>query len=129
MFGENVGMRATVVVAVGAMVGASARWAVGELLQRDTGSFPWATLIVNLIGCALGGLALRHLARGSVRWLGAVTGVLGGLTTYSSFAVETRELVAEGRPALALAYVVASVVGGVAAVELGRPGPSDWGRR
>jgi CrcB protein len=119
-------MRVHLVVAVGAMIGASARWAVGESLPHETGAFPWSTLIVNLVGCALGGLALRYLVRGSVRWLGAVTGVLGGLTTYSSFALETRDLVDAGRPLPAIVYVAVSIAGGFAAVEAGRSGRVTW---
>jgi CrcB protein len=47
------------------------------------------------------------------------TGVLGGYTTYSTFAVDTVELVDAGRPVLAAGYVLASVLGGVLAVVAG----------
>ncbi len=110
-------MRAYVLVAVGGAVGAAARWVMGELLDHSPGDFPWATLLVNLAGCALIGLAARHLGRGTDRWMFLVTGVLGGLTTYSTFAAETRDLLAVQRPALALAYVAVSVVGGLVATE------------
>ena len=119
-------MRSYLLVAAGGATGASARWWIDEAMARPAGSFPWATLLVNLVGCALIGLAARHLARTSGRWLAIATGLLGGLTTYSTFAVETRELIDAGRGAVALAYVGASVVAGVAAVELAR---GDWGRR
>ena len=115
-------MRLYLLVAGGAVVGATGRWAAGASITRPEGGFPWATLMVNLIGCLLAGLALRHLVRGSERWLTVVTGVLGGLTTYSSFAVETRELLAADRPLAALTYVTISVAGGLAAVEVGRAG-------
>lgn len=115
-------MRTYLLVGGGAAAGATARWFVGELLPRSDSGFPWATLAVNLGGCLLAGLALRTLTPGSSRWLFAVTGVLGGLTTYSSFAVETRDLITAGRPAVALTYVGLSVTGGIAAVEAGRFG-------
>ena len=113
-------MRTYSLVAVGGAAGAAARWGVAEAIHAEPGSFPWATLLVNLVGCALIGLAARHLVRASDRWMLGVTGLLGGLTTYSTFAVETRDLVDAGRPAAALAYVAASVVGGLAAVEISR---------
>ncbi len=119
-------MRAYLLVASGASVGASLRWWVGDVIERSPGSFPWATLLVNVVGCVLVGLAARLLVRGSDRWLAAVTGLLGGLTTYSTFANETRELLDAGHGGLALAYVAASVVAGLAAVELAR---GDWDRR
>jgi CrcB protein len=116
-------MRPFVLVAVGGALGASIRWGVGEVIERPPGSFPWATLLVNLVGCALIGLAARHLARGSDRWMLGVTGLLGGLTTYSTFAAETRELLDAGHGGLALAYVAISIVGGLGATEMAR---GDW---
>jgi len=118
-------VRAYLLVSLGAVVGASARWAVGEALGSAPGDFPWATLLVNLLGCLLAGLAVRALVPGSDRWLAVVTGVLGGLTTFSAFAVETRALLDAGHPGQALAYVAVSVVGGMAAIEMMRDG---WGR-
>lgn len=115
-------MRQVLVVATGGALGAGVRWSVGELIERQPGGFPWATLAVNLAGCLLAGIALRVLVRGSTAWLAAVTGLLGGLTTYSAFAVETRDLLGADRPAWALAYVLVSVGGGMLAVELGRAG-------
>jgi CrcB protein len=113
-------MRTYLLVAGGGATGAAARWGVTEVIQPEPGSFPWATLLVNLVGCALIGLAARHLVRTSDRWMLGVTGVLGGLTTYSTFAVETRDLLDAGRSGAALAYVAASVIGGLVAVEIAR---------
>lgn len=117
-------MRTYLLVAAGGATGASIRWAVAELITSEPGSFPWATLIVNLVGCALIGLATRYLVRTSDRWYVGVTGVLGGLTTYSAFAVETRDLIDAGRPGTALLYVAVSIVGGLVSVEVAR---GDWG--
>ena len=111
-------MRSSIAVAAGAALGAGSRWWVGELLASDR--FPWATLLVNLLGCGvIGALAIR-LERGTDAWYFAVTGLLGGLTTASTFAVETRQLLDDGRTAVAAAYVLASVVGGLAAVSAAR---------
>jgi len=123
--GENGEMRSYLLVAVGGAVGASVRWGVGESISRTPGVFPYATLLVNIAGCALIGLAARTLIRGSDRWMIAVTGLLGGLTTYSTFATETRELLDTGHPGQALLYVATSIVAGLAATELAR---GDWRR-
>ncbi|MFP5488167.1 MAG: fluoride efflux transporter FluC [Acidimicrobiia bacterium] len=105
---------AAAAVATGAVAGSSARWAAGEAFA--TGGFPWATLIVNLLGCAaIGWLAMR-LERGTIAWYFAVTGCLGGLTTASAFAVESRQLLDDGRIVTASIYVTTSVLGGLALV-------------
>lgn len=111
-------MRTLVAVATGAVVGATLRWAAGELLAVD--GFPWATLLVNLLGCAGAGIAAVRLDRRSDAWYFVVTGVLGGLTTTSAFAVETRRLLDDGRLVLASTYVAASVIGGLVAVSTAR---------
>ncbi len=113
-------MRSLLVVAVGGAIGASARWGVGELVDGTAGGFPWATFAVNVLGCTLIGLATRRLVRGSDAWLGVVVGGLGGFTTFSAFAVETRALLDGGSGGTALVYVGASLVAGLVAVELVR---------
>lgn len=113
-------MRSSLIVAVGGVIGASARWGVGRVLENPPSGFPWATFIVNVIGCLLVGLAARRMTRHSDAWLGAVVGVLGGLTTFSAFAVETRSLLDVGRPVTAAAYVTASMIVGISATELAR---------
>lgn len=110
-------MRALSIVAAGGVVGAIGRWGVGELVNGTSSGFPWATFVVNVVGCLLIGLATRRLVRGSDAWLGVVVGVLGGFTTFSAFAVETRALLDDGHGVTALVYVGASVVVGLAAVD------------
>src|SRR4051795_5688952 len=82
--------------ALGGVVGALARWGVARALPSPAGGWPWATLLVNLTGCALIGFLLAVLlARFPTSpWLRPflVTGVLGGYTTFSTFAVETVRL-------------------------------------
>ena len=101
-------MRPYLLVGLGGAAGAALRWSAGELVPRNDGSFPIATFVVNVVGCALIGLAARRLTRGSDAWLVLVTGALGGLTTFSTFAVETRALLASGHTAIAFAYVAAT---------------------
>ncbi|MCZ2821498.1 fluoride efflux transporter CrcB [Modestobacter sp. VKM Ac-2977] len=116
-------MTGYVAAALGGALGALARWSVADALPSPAGSWPWATLLVNLTGCALiGGLLAVLLARRpDSRWLRPflATGVLGGYTTFSTFAVETVQLAEAGAVALAVGYVLVSVVGGVLAVVAG----------
>jgi CrcB protein len=109
--------------AFGGALGAEARWAIGEALPHSPGSWPWATLLVNLLGCLLIGVLLAVLLARFPRspWLRPflAVGVLGGFTTYSTFAVDVVRLTDAGHPVLAVAYLLASVLGGVLAVVAG----------
>ncbi len=108
--------RAPAAVAIGSVIGALGRWGVGGAIDVEaarTGAFPWQTLLVNVVGCALIGLAAPHLL-GLARTF-VVTGVLGGFTTMSALAVEVNDLSDAGRADLAAIYVAISVVAGVGA--------------
>jgi CrcB protein len=114
---------AYVLAALGGVLGALARWGVATALPHSSGGWPWATLLVNVTGCLLIGVLLAVvLARfPSSTWLRPflATGVLGGYTTYSTFAVDTVALIDAGHPGVAVGYVIASVLGGVLAVVAG----------
>jgi CrcB protein len=107
--------------ALGGALGALARWGVATALPHRDGAFPWATLLVNLTGCLLIGVLLAAvLSQPGVHRLARpflAVGVLGGYTTYSTFAVDA--VVLWPRPGLAVLYVLASVLGGLAAVAAG----------
>jgi fluoride exporter len=106
---------ALALVAAGGVAGATVRWGVFEVSGTD-GSFPWWTLLVNVAGCLLIGLLLG--VPEPVR-LGLATGFCGGLTTFSTFAVDTAALLDAGDTGIAAAYVASSVVVGVLAVVAG----------
>ena len=98
-------------VGIGGAAGALARW--GIVSQWAGNGFPWATLVVNVVGCALLGVIVsRPVSIDLKRLLG--TGFCGGLTTFSTFAVEIVQLLDQGSPGTAAAYVVASVATGLA---------------
>ena len=114
---------AYLLAAVGGALGALARWGIAEALPSSPTGWPWATLLVNLTGCLLLGalfavLAARIPEAPWPRPLLAV-GVLGGYTTYSAFAVEVVRMAEGGAVLAAAAYVVLSLLGGVAAVAAG----------
>jgi CrcB protein len=109
-------------VAVGGAIGSLTRYAVSFSISRWFGSpLPYATAIVNLTGCAIAGVLLG-LAAGSRLTLTVdqraliFSGILGGLTTFSGFGMDTLLLLQEGRTAGAVVNVIAQVVAGVGLV-------------
>jgi CrcB protein len=108
-------VRGALVVALGGALGSLGRYGLTELAQRLLGTgFPWGTLLVNVTGSALigalaGGLVPeRILAPTLVREL-LVIGVCGGYTTFSSFSLQTLQLLQAGEPLRAAANVLLSV--------------------
>lgn len=114
--------RLIAVVALGGMVGTTARYALTSAVGSSANGFPTATLIENVLGSFLLGALLEGLLRrgaesprGRVLRLGLGTGVLGGFTTFSALAFELERLLANGQVTMALVYAVASLVLGVLA--------------
>lgn len=99
-------------------MGAAARWAV--LTTVDTGQFPWPVLVVNVVGSVLLGMLLAaEWSHPSARLLlhdGGGIGFCGGLTTFSTFAVEVVNLLEDGHGGTAVLYGAASLAGAVAGV-------------
>jgi CrcB protein len=99
-------------------VGAVLRYALSRALPVRPGHLPGGILIVNVVGSALAGaligLAERAAIDGDLR-LVLVTGFCGGLTTFSTWSVETIELVDGGRWRAAILNVVMTLVLGIAA--------------
>ncbi|GKQ36423.1 fluoride efflux transporter CrcB [Streptomyces sp. A012304] len=110
------------VVAVGGGLGAAARYAATLWWPARSGGFPWTTFWVNVVGCAVIGvflvlvtevLTVHRLLR---PFFG--TGVLGGFTTFSTYAVDLQQLFDAGRPRTALAYLAATALAALTAVWL-----------
>ncbi|GAB3966249.1 fluoride efflux transporter CrcB [Plantactinospora veratri] len=110
-------------VALGGALGSAGRYGLAVLWPHAATGVPWATLVTNLSGCALIGLLMRLVTTAAaphrlVRpFLG--TGILGGYTTFSTYAVETRGLLAAGRPGVAVGYLLGTLAGALVAVRLG----------
>ncbi|WNI23842.1 fluoride efflux transporter CrcB [Streptomyces sp. ITFR-16] len=108
------------VVALGGAIGSSARYGAGLLWPTPAGAFPWTTLTVNVIGCAVIGVFMVVIsdvwaAHRLVRpFFG--TGVLGGFTTFSTYAVDIERLVDGGRARTGLAYLGLTLLAALAAV-------------
>jgi CrcB protein len=111
-------------IALGGAIGALARYVVSSQITHLVGpGFPWGILIVNLAGCfAMGVLAeLSALSLNLSPELRAflTTGILGGFTTFSAFALDTVVLSERGDMTGTLLYVIGSVAGSVAALFVG----------
>ncbi len=112
-------------VLLGGVVGTLVRTLLESALPPGAGAWPWTTFLINVFGSAMLGGLLESLARrGPDRGLrrlirlGGGTGVIGGFTTYSTFAVEADQLALAGRPILAIGYAVGSIAAGLAAAGL-----------
>lgn len=112
-------------VAAGGALGAWLRYQTGRLFLGLIGpvaanAFPWATLTVNVLGSAamgiLAGWLARHSTGGEAWRLLLGVGVLGGYTTFSSFALEFALFVERDQLGLAMGYVAISLVAGFAAL-------------
>ncbi|MEU9132717.1 fluoride efflux transporter CrcB [Kitasatospora sp. NPDC048540] len=111
------------VVAVGGGVGSIARYTLARAWPTPVGGFPWATFTTNITGSLLLGVLMVHVLevrppnRYARPFLGV--GLLGGFTTFSTYAVELRDLLARGHLAVADAYALTSLVVGLAAAWTG----------
>jgi CrcB protein len=108
-----------VAVSIGGVIGALGRYGIGVA----TGGAVLGTVLVNLSGCLLIGILI---VLASEVWSGhrllrpfLGTGVLGGYTTFSGYAIDVHRLVTDGRPTAAAAYLVGTVAGALLAVQLG----------
>ncbi|MDH3285896.1 MAG: fluoride efflux transporter CrcB [Acidobacteriota bacterium] len=112
-------------VGLGGFVGSSARFVVGGLVHRlaPFGTFPYGTLTVNVLGCLaigfLGGMADLKQVLGAGQRAFLLIGVLGGVTTFSTFAYESFGLAQDSDMAKAAANVVLHVAAGFGAAWLG----------
>jgi CrcB protein len=108
------------VVALGGAIGACARYGMALAWPVAPDAFPWSTLLVNASGCAVIGVFMVLIteawtAHRLVRpFFG--TGVLGGFTTFSTYAVDIQRLVNGGHAATGLGYLVGTLVSAMVSV-------------
>ncbi|WP_173912290.1 fluoride efflux transporter CrcB [Acinetobacter sp. Marseille-Q1618] len=110
-------------VACGGAIGASLRYGTGFIISKPHSLFPWTTWSVNLFGCFLAGiffaLSQRYPILHNEARLLFMVGILGGFTTFSSFGLETFQLIRQGQLPIALAYSISSVICGVVCLAIG----------
>lgn len=113
-------------IAIGGALGSMARYACSSLAAQTLGgTFPWGTLIVNVLGsfligifASLGGPEGRVPLHPDAR-LFLTVGICGGYTTFSSFSLQTLDLIREGHRAAAVGNIAGSVILCLAAVWAG----------
>ena len=122
---EVVGSRGSVLaaIALGGGLGALARYGLSRVLPTSSGGFPWATFGVNVLGCLLIGVLMilvteRWNAPRLVRPFFGV-GLLGGFTTFSTYALEFHGLLRSGSAGLAFGYLGGTLLCALLAVLLG----------
>jgi fluoride exporter len=113
-----------VLIAIGGAAGALMRYGVGRAAQFGGVAFPTGTLVVNLSGAFILGFLATFLVERTtmpVELRVAITvGVIGAYTTFSTFTVETLNLMNDGEWAFALLNITVSVIGGVLLAWLGQ---------
>ena len=114
---------AFIAVGLGAAIGAWLRWGMGLWLNPVLPQLPLGTLAANLVGGYLIGIAvayfMQHVALAPEWRLFVITGVLGGLTTFSTFSAETVALLLRGQYAWGLAIILAHLSGSLMMTILG----------
>ena len=119
-------MAAYLWIAVGSALGGMARyWCSGVVARLIGETFPWGTIIVNVVGCFIIGFFATitgpdgRVFSDTLTWQFVMIGILGGYTTFSSFSIQTLNLVQDGEWWLAGANIALSVVACLVAVWLG----------
>lgn len=112
-----------ILVAMGGGIGACLRYGTGLWLFKPSMSFPWPTWWINIIGCFAAGiffaLSQKYPLLQQETRLFLMVGVLGGFTTFSSFGLETFQLLRQGQTLLALTYALSSLMVGVMVLAIG----------
>lgn len=116
-------LNSVALISVGAALGAVTRWLLGLALNGLFPAIPPGTLVANLAGGYLVGVAMEALSAPlgmapELRLL-VITGFLGGLTTFSTFSAEVARLLQQGRLLLAGAEITVHVAGSAALTILG----------
>lgn len=104
---------------LGGAIGALLRAGLAEAIPTGTGEWPWATFLVNVAGAALLGYWFTTLSHSSYRRPLLTTGFCGALTTFSTVQLELLGMIEAGRLGLAAAYVLATLLAGLAGVQAG----------
>lgn len=118
------GMGTVVAIALGGALGAVGRYALSSQITHWIGpGFPWGILLVNVIGCFVMGVVaelgalMLNLSPEMRAFL--TTGILGGFTTFSAFALDSAVMIERGDWTATAAYIAASVLGSILALFLG----------
>lgn len=117
-------LKALILVSTGGAIGSSLRYLTTLYAQKwFSATYPWGTLIANILGCLLIGALMGYFSKLSVNHqaykLFLITGICGGYTTFSAFTLENFKLLQQGNYSTAVIYISLSVIGGLLAVLFG----------
>lgn len=112
-----------IIVGCGSFIGGAARYIISFAMKTASKGFPWGTLLVNLLGCLVIGLLWGYLSKSASEnnsWtLFMTVGICGGFTTFSTFSKEALMMLQAGNFMSFLAYIIISVIVGIALVAAG----------
>ena len=114
-----------ILVFFGGGIGSLLRYGISNLFPYTTG-FPWATFISNILACLLVGFIINWIDRtfsstfdvNNLKWL-MLTGICGGFSTFSTFSNESLQLIKQQQWALAITYILTSVILGILSLTVG----------
>ena len=110
-------------VACGGAIGASLRYGVSLFIIPSYAGFPWATWIINIVGCLFAGIffamSMKYSVLQNEARLFLMVGILGGFTTFSSFGLDNFQLLRDDQIMLAGLYVISSLIIGILVLGIG----------
>ena len=116
-------LKELLLVGSGSFIGGVLRYLLSLLIKFDGTHFPYATFLVNIIGCFIIGIIYAISIKNNILYnhtiLFLTVGLCGGLTTFSTFSKESLQLVQNGFIGLSILYIILSVILGITAAFLG----------
>lgn len=116
---QGIAMLNILAVGAGGFIGSTLRYLIGFIPVKSTTGFPYKTFAINILGCSIIGLIAAMAGKKNLDprlILFLKVGICGGFTTFSSFALESTDLIHAGHPAIAALYCILSVSVGIIAV-------------
>ena len=117
-------LKSLLIVGTGSFIGGAMRYLLSTNIKNMYGqTFPWGTLVVNLLGCFVFGIIFalfsKHNSTDNTFCLLLATGICGGFTTFSTFANESVQMIQNGNIGEFIGYMATSVIVGIALIALG----------
>ena len=117
-------LKSLLIVGTGSFIGGAMRYLLSTYIKNMYGqTFPWGTLVVNLLGCFVFGIIFalfsKHNSTYNTFCLLLTTGICGGFTTFSTFANESVQMIQNGNIGEFIGYMATSVIVGIALIALG----------
>ena len=117
-------LKSLLIVGTGSFIGGAMRYLLSTYIKNMYGqTFPWGTLVVNLLGCFVFGIIFalfsKHNSADNTFCLLLTTGICGGFTTFSTFANESVQMIQNGNIGEFIGYMATSVIIGIALIALG----------